>query len=127
MLSYRNNGIVINIKYSKLSSLKYCMCREYRKKIEPQVKLHRIITKVQKFICFTHTKILTSAIFFNSSKILWIQSTHTTCAKVWLTPPTHATHAIYATRKINVNHKLNRSTHYSRVLLIYTPWKHRKA
>ena len=68
MLSYRNKGIGINIKYSKLSSLQYCMCREYRKKVESQVKLHRIITKVRKFIRFTHTKILTSAIFLIPQK-----------------------------------------------------------
>ena len=51
----------------------------------------------------THAKIsthVTYAIFFTHAKILQIQATHVTHAKVWPTPPTlprsHATHATRA-------------------------------
>ena len=47
-------------------------------------------------------------------KTLWIHATHTTSAKVWLTPitnprinTTHATHAISQTRKTNVTRNNN--------------------
>ena len=47
-------------------------------------------------------------------KTLWTHATHTTYAKVYLTPrtnprthTTHATHAIWQTREININHKDN--------------------
>ena len=49
------------------SSNKAC-AENTEKRVELQlktIKLHRIITKVHKIKCFTHTKILTPAIFFD--------------------------------------------------------------
>ena len=58
------------------------------------------MAKVHKNICFTQTKISTTAIFFDPRQNLWTHATHTTYAKIWLTLPTtphiHTTHATHA-------------------------------
>ena len=89
--------------------------------------IHRFVTEVHKIIRFTHTKISTPSIFFDPPKTFWTHATHTTYAKVCLTPPTnpgihttHATHAIYQTRKINVNRKDNGLT-TAELKLRYSP------
>ena len=46
------------------NSLQYSLWKDYRI-LESLVKLHRIIIKVRKIVCFTCTKISTPAIFFN--------------------------------------------------------------
>ena len=86
------------------------------KRLESQlktIKLHRIKIKVHKIKCFTRTKISSPVIFLNlhqnfvdpsdphhlyqSLTIATHERTNTTCA----------THAIYDTRKINVNRNNN--------------------
>ena len=71
------------------------------KRLESQVKLQIIITKVYKIIHFTHTKISTPAIFVDPRQNFWTHVTHRIYAKVWITTPTnprtkttHASHAI---------------------------------
>ena len=92
---YGNNGIWINIKYSKLSGKFITIQYLQRMRLESQAKLHRIVTKAHKIICFNHTKISTYAIFFDARQNF--VDPHDP-AKVWLTLPTnlgtHTNHAI---------------------------------
>ena len=57
------------------------------KRRELQVQFHRIITKVNKIICFTHTKISTRVIFEPRKNFVDPRDLHDLCQSL-----THATH-----------------------------------
>ena len=116
---FGNNWIWINTKCSKLTTLRKFIT--IQKRLELQVKLHRIIIKVHKIISFTHTKILTPAKNFMDPQKPF-QSLNTSPSNP-RTHNTHAIHIIYQTWQINVNRKDHASTtavlHHR-----YFPWKY---
>ena len=59
----------MNVKCIRLGKMFITIqCVNTEKRLESQVKRHRIIIKVHKIICSTHTKILNPAIFLARTK-----------------------------------------------------------
>ena len=92
MSFHGNNGIQTNIKYRKTA-----YAENIKKRLESQVKHHRITTEVHKIISFTHTKVSTFAIFCDPRQYsVDPRDSHDLCQSLThatLDPSTHTTQA----------------------------------